>query len=81
LWCAAARLTSGTGGRAFPISDAKAAAKAITQEVRLNWYRAVYTPRGVDRLADRNILLMSRDESGPVIRTKSSFPAHRTRRS
>jgi VWFA-related protein len=78
---AIARLTSGTGGRAFPISDAKAAAKAITQEVRLNWYRAVYTPRGVDRLADRNILLMSRDESGPTIRTKSSFPAHRTRRS
>ena len=74
------KLTTGTGGRAFPIKEAAAAAKALTQEVRLNWYRAVYTPRGVDRLAERNILLMARNESGPVLRTKAAFPAHRSRR-
>jgi Ca-activated chloride channel family protein len=77
---AIAKLTAGTGGRAFPITDAKTAAKALTQEIRLNWYRAVYTPRGVDRLAERNILLLARDENGPGLRTKATFPAHRSRR-
>jgi Ca-activated chloride channel family protein len=74
---AIARLTEATGGRIFPIADAKTAAKTITEELRLNWYRAVYTPRGVDRLAERNILIMKHDEGGPVLRTKSSYPGRK----
>jgi VWFA-related protein len=68
------RLTEGTGGRAFPLADAATAAKLITEELRLNWYRVVYTPRGVDRLNGRNLLLMRHDEAGPAFRTKSSQP-------
>lgn len=74
------QLTSRTGGRAFPFVDARTAAKLVTEEVRVNWYRVVYTPRGVDRLQARNILLMPRAEAGPGLRTKASFPAHRSRR-
>ena len=74
------QLVAKTGGRAFPLADAKTAAKLITEETRVNWYRLVYTPRGVDRLMARNILLMRHVESGPVLRTKASFPSHRSRR-
>lgn len=71
------RLTTGTGGRAFPVSDAPMAAKIITEELRLNWFRAVYTPRGVDRLVERNLLIIKKNETGPAIRTKGSFPGRR----
>lgn len=73
---AVAKLTEGTGGRVFPLADAPAAAKTITEELRLNWFRAVYTPRGVDRLSERNLLIM-RHDSGPALRTKSAFPGRR----
>ncbi len=72
------KLTVGTGGRAFPLTDAAAAAKVITEELRLNWYRGVYTPRGVDRLMERNLLLIRHDPSAPALRTKSAFPGRRT---
>ena len=72
------RLTTGTGGRAFPLGEAATAAKIITEELRLNWYRAVYTPRGVDRLVERNLLLIRRGEGVPALRTKSAFPGRRT---
>lgn len=72
------RLTEGTGGRAFPLTDAASAAKLITEELRLNWYRAVYTPRGVDRLVERNLLLMRHDPSAPALRTKAAFPGRKT---
>lgn len=71
------RLTVGTGGRAFAISEAAKAAKIITEELRLNWYRGVYTPRGVDRLVERNLLLIRHDEEGPTLRTKAQFPGRR----
>ena len=71
------RLTVGTGGRAFPLADADQAAKIITEELRLNWFRAVYTPRGVDRLVERNLLLIRRDEGQPALRTKAAFPGRR----
>lgn len=77
---AVAALAEKTGGRVFPLSDLKTAAKTITEEVRVNWYRVVYTPRGVDRLSERNILIMRRSEDGPILRTKASFPAHRSAR-
>lgn len=70
-------LTAATGGRTFPLAEAKAAAKIITEELRLNWYRGVYTPRGVDRLAERNVLLMRHDANLPKLRTKSAFPGRR----
>jgi Ca-activated chloride channel family protein len=72
------RLTEGTGGRAFPLASAASAAKAICAELRLNWYRGVYTPRGVDRLMERNLLLMRHDQAGPTLRTKSAFPGRKT---
>jgi VWFA-related protein len=71
------RLTVGTGGRAFPLDEAATAAKIITEELRLNWYRGVYTPRGVDRLLERNILLLRRDD-GPALRAKAAFPGRKT---
>jgi Ca-activated chloride channel homolog len=71
-------LTTATGGRVFPISEATTAAKLITEELRLNWYRAVYTPRGVDRLVERNVLLIKHDNS-LVLRTKASFPGRKVR--
>ena len=71
------RLTVGTGGRAFALSEAEKAAKVITEELRLNWFRAVYTPRGVDRLVERNLLLIRRDEGKPALRTKAAFPGRR----
>ena len=74
---AVARLTEATGGRAFPIGESASAAKIITEELRLNWYRAVYTPRGVDRLVERNLLIIRHGEGGPLLRTKSAFPGRR----
>jgi VWFA-related protein len=70
-------LTESTGGRAFPHAEATSPPKIITEELRLNWYRGVYTPRGVDRLAERNVLLMRHDASLPRLRTKSAFPGRR----
>lgn len=72
------KLTEGTGGRAFPLADAAQASKIITEELRLNWYRGVYTPRGVDRLQERNLLLIRHDPSGPPLRTKAAFPGRKT---
>ena len=71
------RLTAATGGRTFPLAEAPAAAKVITEELRLNWFRGVYTPRGVDRLAERNVLLIRHDSAAPPLRTKSAFPGRR----
>jgi VWFA-related protein len=71
-------LAAATGGRVFPISEAASAAKIITEELRLNWYRAVYTPRGVDRLVERNVLLITHDEA-LTLRTKSAFPGRKER--
>lgn len=76
---AVAKLTEATGGRAFPLSDVTRAAKLITEELRLNWFRAVYTPRGVDRLQDRNLLVIPKDPSGPALRIKSALPRRRSK--
>jgi hypothetical protein len=67
---AIARLTEATGGRVFPLAESAKAAKLITEELRLNWFRAVYTPRGVDRLQDRNLLII-RHETSPTIRIRA----------
>lgn len=73
------QLAEATGGRVFPLADAAKAAKIITEELRLNWFRGVYTPRGVDRLAERNLLLIRHDPNGPTLRTKAAFPGRRKR--
>lgn len=74
---AVARLTEATGGRVFPLAESARAAKLITEELRLNWFRAVYTPRGVDRLQDRNLLIIRHETSGPTLRIKSALPGRR----
>lgn len=75
---AIARLTEATGGRAFPLAESTRAAKLITEELRLNWFRAIYTPRGVDRLQDRNTLIIRHESSGPTLRIKSALPGRRS---
>ena len=70
---ALSQLTEGTGGAIFPFSKAKEAANAISEDLRNNWYRLVYTPSGVNTINTRRLLLMSRSR-GVALRTKGSHP-------
>ena len=67
------QLTVGTGGLIFPFDKTAESAKAITDDLRNNWYRLTYTPTGVNTLNTRRLLLISHD---PKIefRTKGSQP-------
>jgi VWFA-related protein len=70
---ALAQLTEGTGGALYQFSAAKEAAKAISEDLRNNWYRLVYTPSGVNPINTRRLLLMARSK-GVQLRTKGSIP-------
>jgi VWFA-related protein len=70
---ALSQLTEGTGGAIFPFSKTKEAATAISEDLRNNWYRLVYTPSGVNTINTRRLLLMSRSR-GVELRTKGSHP-------
>ena len=70
---ALSQLTEGTGGAIFPFNKAKEAASAISDDLRNNWYRLVYTPSGVNTINTRRLLLMSRSK-GVELRTKGSHP-------
>jgi VWFA-related protein len=72
-----ARLTEASGGRAFPVSEAAKSAKTITEELRLNCWRATYTPRGIDPLVDRNLLVISKNAKLPPLRTRAVNAARR----
>jgi VWFA-related protein len=70
---ALAQLTEGTGGAIFAFAKADEAAKAISEDLRNNWYRLVYTPSGVNSINTRRLLIMSRSPS-VKLRTKGSHP-------
>ena len=67
------QLTVGTGGATYPFDKVAEAAKTISEDLRKNWYRLVYTPSGINTLNMRRLLLMSHN-SNIELRTKGSHP-------
>lgn len=68
------QLTVGTGGAIYPFEKATEAAKTISDDLRKNWYRLVYSPSGINTLNMRRLLLMSHSPN-IQLRTKGSHPA------
>lgn len=68
------QLTVGTGGAIYPFDKATEAAKAISDDLRKNWYRLVYSPSGINTLNMRRLLLMSHSPN-IQLRTKGSHPS------
>ena len=68
------QLTVGTGGAIYPFDKAAEAAKTISDDLRKNWYRLVYTPSGINTLNMRRLLLMSHNPN-IQLRTKGSHPS------
>ena len=68
------QLTVGTGGAIYPFDKAAEAAKTISDDLRKNWYRLVYSPSGINTLNQRRLLLMSHNPN-IQLRTKGSHPA------
>jgi Ca-activated chloride channel family protein len=66
------RLTEGTGGRAFPLEDAQAAAKAICDELRKNRYLLSYRSINTSSYDQRKVFLVAAD--GIAVRTKDAQP-------
>ena len=66
------QLASGTGGRVFPIEDARAAAKSICDELRKNRYILSYAASGIPFGDARRILVVG--DSGISVRSKSAQP-------
>ncbi|MEP6706969.1 MAG: VWA domain-containing protein [Pyrinomonadaceae bacterium] len=66
------QLASGTGGRVFPIDEARAAAKTICDELRKNRYLLSYAASGVPFGDARRILVLA--DSGISVRSKSAQP-------
>lgn len=67
------QLTTGTGGAVFSFAKIEDAAKAISEELRKNWYRLVYSPSGVDPIKIRRFLIISHDKA-VKLRTKGTHP-------
>lgn len=67
------QLTVGTGGAAYAFDKVTEAAKLISDDLRKNWYRLVYTPSGINTLNMRRLLLMSHNPN-IELRTKGSHP-------
>jgi len=68
------QLTIGTGGAIYPFEKAADAARTISDDLRKNWYRLVYTPSGINTINMRRLLLMSHNQS-IELRTKGSHPS------
>jgi len=67
-------LAEGTGGCVFPISDPRAAASAICDELRKNRYVLSYLPQSVPFTESRRLLLLG--EKGIEARAKTMEPAN-----
>ncbi|HJZ68148.1 MAG TPA: VWA domain-containing protein [Blastocatellia bacterium] len=67
------QLTVGTGGAAYAFDRVAEAAKTISDDLRKNWYRLVYTPSGINTVNMRRLLLMSHNPN-IELRTKGSHP-------
>lgn len=67
-----AALTEGTGGQAFPFTEAQTAAKAICDELRRNRYLLSYVPQNTSTYQARRVFLTGSE--GIVFRTKTAQP-------
>jgi VWFA-related protein len=71
-------LVDSTGGQLFKLENKPeamaTAAKTIVDELRDNWYTLSYTPKGVNPINSRRLLITSSDDN-IVIRTKKLHPA------
>lgn len=67
-----AKLTEGTGGRAFPLAEAQTAAKAICDELRRNRYLLSYVPVNTSSYDARRVFLTAGE--GISVRTKTFQP-------
>ena len=67
------KLAEGTGGRVFPIKEARTAAKAICDELRKNRYLLSYAPANVSYTDARRLLIVA--DSGIQVRSKTLQPA------
>ena len=65
-------LTEGTGGKAFPVDDAQAAAKAICDEMRNNRYLLSYLPVNTSTYDSRTVFVVGSE--GVAVRTKNAQP-------
>ena len=66
------QLTEGTGGKAFSIDDAQAAAKSICDELRKNRYLLSYFPTNTSSYDNRRVFVVA--DTGITIRTKNAQP-------
>jgi VWFA-related protein len=67
------KLTSGTGGSIYPFEKFEEAAKAISDDLRKNWYRLTYSPVGINTLNMRRLLIVPNEKS-VEIHIKDSHP-------
>ena len=67
------KLTKGTGGAIFDFAKSAEAAKAISDDLRKNWFRLTYNPAGVNTLNRRRLLIMTQ-EKDVELRIKDSHP-------
>jgi len=66
------KLTEETGGQAFPIADAQAAAKMICDELRKNRYLLSYVPLNTSSFDARRVFIVANE--GITLRTKTAQP-------
>ncbi len=66
------QLTEGTGGKAFPLDEAREAAKFITEELRKNRYLLSYQPINTSSIDAKRVFLVG--DRGIAIRTKTAQP-------
>jgi VWFA-related protein len=67
------KLTSGTGGSIYPFEKFEEAAKAISDDLRKNWYRLTYSPIGINTLNTRRLLIVP-NEKNIQLHIKDSHP-------
>ncbi|MGI8787465.1 MAG: VWA domain-containing protein [Pyrinomonadaceae bacterium] len=66
------QLTEGTGGKIFPIEEAKTAAKFICDELKRNRYLLNYLPTNTSSYESRRVFLIA--DEGINVRTKNAQP-------
>jgi hypothetical protein len=66
------QLTEGTGGKAFPLDEAQAAAKFICEELRKNRYLLSYQPVNTSAIDAKRVFLTA--DTGIAVRTKTGQP-------
>ena len=66
------KLTTGTGGKAFPLEEAQTAAKFICDELRRNRYLLSYVPVNTSAYDVRSVFLVAAD--GIAVRAKNAQP-------